>query len=343
MGLLDTDTGLAFFTFESAVATKGPLAFLSQSGGYAQEVVAKGALRGLGVSKVASYGNAADLNETDFLAYLANDAASEVIGVYIEGAKDGRGFRNALAEAARRKPVIVVKGGRTAAGGRAVASHTSSLAGSMEVWRALCRQTGAMLVGDLDEMIDLGLAFACLGVPEGRRVGILTFGGGRGVLSADECEAAGLTVPQLPPDVIRQLEGFTPGAGTSVRNPVDSTVVVALDMELFSRTIEFIAGSGVVDVLIVYLFAEFLYPETPHLLEQHIETAADVARGYRKPLAVVLSSTGAEGTDRMVRDARFVASRCGTPVYPTVGRAAGALGRFIEYHERQRQQAGPDD
>jgi acyl-CoA synthetase (NDP forming) len=193
-----------------------------------------------------------------------------------------------------------------------------------------------MPVSDLDELIDLALPFAYSSPPEGRRVGVFTFGGGRGVLSTDACESAGLVVPPLPAEVVRELKSFTPQAGTSVLNPVDSTVVVALNLGLFSRTVELMADSGVVDSLIVHLFAEFLYPEVPGLLESHVEAASEVARAYGKPLAIVLSTTGDRDNADMVFAAHQAAFRAGVPVYPTAGRAARSLGRFTAYHEGRK-------
>jgi acyl-CoA synthetase (NDP forming) len=259
-----------------------------------------------------------------------------MIGVYIEGVKDGRRFVQALREAAAAKPVILLKGGTTSAGTRAVGSHTGALAGSEEVWNALCLQTGVIRVENLDEVVDLALLLKYAPPPRGRRVGILTFGGGRGVRSADECESAGLTVPELPDKVRWQLADFTPHAGTSVRNPVDSTAVVALNVELFSRTTELIIDSGVIDILVVYVFVEFMYPELPHLLEQHVEAAAETARRYRKPVAVVLSTTGDRLTADLASRGMQAGIRAGVPTYPSIGRAAAALSRFVAYHEDRR-------
>jgi acyl-CoA synthetase (NDP forming) len=143
----------------------GAVALLSQSGNNAVELVQHAAVRGLRFGKVVSYGNAADLDESDFLAYLAGDRETEVIGAYVEGVRDppqaGR-FLAALRAAAAAKPVVVLKAGRTAAGARSAVSHTAALAGSHRVWSGALRQAGAVQVDTTEEAIDMLVAFAFL-------------------------------------------------------------------------------------------------------------------------------------------------------------------------------------
>ncbi|MFQ5826522.1 MAG: CoA-binding protein, partial [Dehalococcoidia bacterium] len=315
MGLLCPDSGLSFFT--TVLARGGPVAFLSQSGGNAQEVIQAGGSRGLGFSKVISYGNAADLNEADFLGYLARDTASEIIAAYIEGVRDGQRFAQALAEASETKPVIVLKGGRTTAGTRAANSHTGSLAGNSAIWHALCRQTGTMEVQSLDELVDLLVAFMYLSLPQGRRVGVVGMGGGRSVLSSDECESAGLIVPQFSMEVRQSLSEIIPEAGTSVRNPIDSAPAVAQNIEHYSRTLEIVAQGEGTDFLIVYLYADVpMYDDTPHLLQRHVEAAIQAARTSGKPAAMVLATSGAMWMANTVYEAQQACLRAGLAVYP---------------------------
>ncbi|GAG49986.1 unnamed protein product, partial [marine sediment metagenome] len=164
MGLYVPASRLAFmpgFTTEP-----GTVAFISQSGGNATEMVYSSAPRGVRYSKVVSYGNAADIDEGELLDYLAADPESEIICAYIEGVKDGRCFFQAMRRAAAAKPVIVLKGGRTEAGTRAVHSHTGSLAGSAEVFDGLLRQVGAVRADSVEEMVDLAVAFRCAGLAD---------------------------------------------------------------------------------------------------------------------------------------------------------------------------------
>jgi acyl-CoA synthetase (NDP forming) len=172
----------------------GGVAFLSQSGNNAVELILHAAVRGLRFGKVVSYGNAADLDVPDFLSFLAGDPETEVIAAYLEGVHDGRRFLAALRSAADAKPVVILKAGRTAAGARSAVSHTAALAGSHAVWWGALRQAGALQVDTLEEAIDMLAAFSFLRRPRrlgGRRVGVVGGGGGRSVQSADACAEAG--------------------------------------------------------------------------------------------------------------------------------------------------------
>ncbi len=160
MGLLYPAHGISFRTDMSR--EPGDIGFLSQSGNLLFEIAHFGGPRGLRFAKAISYGNALDLDESDFLAYFAWDPESKVIGAYVEGVKDGRRFLGALKRAASGKPVVLLKGGRTGAGGRAAASHTAALAGAGAVWDAAARQAGAMSVDTVEELIDMLIAFACM-------------------------------------------------------------------------------------------------------------------------------------------------------------------------------------
>lgn len=222
MGLYVPASGLSFMPF--LPTEPGPVALLSQSGANAGEFCRTGAARGLRYSKVVSYGNGSDVRESELLEYLAEDPDTEVIACYIEGLKDGPHFMRALRKAASAKPVVILKGGRTEAGTRAANSHTGSLAGSLQIFDAAVRQAGAIRVDRMDELVDSVVAFKNLRGLPGPRAGIVGGGGGYSVLASDEIGAAGLAMPTLPDDIQQKLHDFTPTAGTSVRNPVDTSV-----------------------------------------------------------------------------------------------------------------------
>jgi len=183
MGVYSPADGIAFhgdFPKEC-----GPVGLVSQSGMLAREIVKNSPLRGIFFSKVFSYGNAIDLNETDFLDYLADDPETGVILCYIEGTKDGSGLFRSLKYAAARKPVVILKGGRGQSGERATASHTASLAGSSGTWETLITQTGAVMADSVEELIDLAASFRFLPPIKGKRVGVAGGAGGSSVLAAD--------------------------------------------------------------------------------------------------------------------------------------------------------------
>ncbi|MCJ7511077.1 MAG: CoA-binding protein, partial [Dehalococcoidia bacterium] len=229
--------------------TPGPVAFMSQSGGNAADLLTTASPRGIRFSKVISYGNAADLNECDFLEYLTEDPDTKIIAAYIEGVKDGRRFYRAMRRASARKPVIVLKGGRTESGSRAVFSHTASLAGSQAVFNALVRQVGAVTVNSVDELVDMLVIFRFFErPPAGRGVGIVGGGGGFSVFAADEVDEAGLKAPLLSQRVQEELHRFTPVAGSSVRNPVDTMAV--MEPAKLVDTLRLVASDEAVDVIL---------------------------------------------------------------------------------------------
>ncbi len=222
MGLYVPGSRLAFmpgFPMEA-----GNVFLLSQSGANAGEVVRELTNRGVRFSKVISYGNGADLRAHDFLDYAAQDDESQVVTAYIEGVQDGRKFFEALQRCARVKPVIVLKGGRTASGSQAAHSHTGSLAGSIEIFDAVCRQTGALRAETMDELQDLTVA-ASTNTRNITGRGVALFGGGSGgfaVLSADAIDREGLTLPRMPKSAVDKMREYIPVAGSSVNNPIDA-------------------------------------------------------------------------------------------------------------------------
>ena len=207
------------------------------------------AARGVRFSKGVSYGNGADLRAHDFLDYAASDPETQIVVAYIEGVRDGRRFLAALRRCAERKPTIVLKGGHTAAGARAADSHTASLAGSIEVFDAVCRQAGAIRAATMAELQDLVIALTTrLRDVRGRGVALIGIGGGFAVLSSDAIAQAGLDVPPLPGEVQAQLRSFIPVAGTSVRNPVDASLERGADRDRSHRAYAAIARAAPIDV-----------------------------------------------------------------------------------------------
>jgi len=201
----------------------GPIAFLSQSGGHAQNLPSYTAVRGLRFSKIVSYGNALDVDECELLEYFTRDEETEIIAAYIEGVKDGRHFSEVLDQAAAKKPVIIYKGGRTEAGKRAAHGHTASLTSSVAVFEGLAKQKKTIQVDDVEELIDALVALRFVNpLPEGTGVGLIGAGGGPSVAASDEMETAGLHVPRLSEEVQDELKRHLPLAGSIFINPIDT-------------------------------------------------------------------------------------------------------------------------
>ncbi|HIE17320.1 MAG TPA: hypothetical protein EYP71_03905, partial [Dehalococcoidia bacterium] len=321
----------------------GTIGAVCQSGGVSTLLVRYGESRGLHFSKVISYGNALDLDESDFLYYLAHDDETEMVAAYFEGVKDGRKFLRILGDAARVKPVITVKGGRGVAGARAVASHTAAIAGSDAIWNAALKKAGVISARDLSELVDLLVVFSLLPPIIGDRVGLLSAGGGLSVMSADACEEAGLVVPPLPDDIKEQLREKAPEIWDWVGNPIDCSAIAAgvsmrftgiaqEMMRMMARSIHF-------DLLIAEFSDDNPFQEEVwrSVASDQIEALISLSRNSRKPLIAVVSN-GIAGCGRFPHQrwdllaeqrARLIAARI--PTYTTVAEAAKAASKFIRY------------
>jgi len=220
MGIYCSKSGLRF-TLDASFE-EGPVGVISQSGTFGVEFLNIGKLRNLKFSKVISYGNAIDLDCPDFVEYLADDPDTKVIALYMEGTKDGKRLKSALAEAARKKPILALKGGVTEHGSRAASSHTGSLAGSPEIWSSIFKQTGVTQVEDFDELLNGALALTYSPFPSGKGTTIITNSGGFSVLETDTCVKAGLEVPRFQKETLAELRKIVPVAGTSIGNPLDA-------------------------------------------------------------------------------------------------------------------------
>lgn len=220
-GIVNTQARL-FATLETHPPA-GRTAFISQSGALGGAVLSWAEEQGLGFSKFVSYGNGADLGPSELLRYLADDAESAVVALYIESVRDGRDFLQAASVLARVKPLVVMKSGRSQSGRRATLSHTGSLAGADAVYDAALREAGAIRVSSVEEMFDLCKGFTTLPPMRGRRVAIVTNSGGPGVLAADKGESLGLVIAEPNAAQKEALSSFLPGYA-AVRNPIDLTV-----------------------------------------------------------------------------------------------------------------------
>jgi acyl-CoA synthetase (NDP forming) len=328
MGLYVPRSGLSFMS--GFPVEPGDTAFLSQSGANAGDFVRQAALRGVRFSKVVSYGNAADLTECDFLAYAAEDPDTRAIFAYIEGVREGRRFVQTLKQAARRKPVVILKGGRTEAGTRAAASHTGSLAGSLQVFDALCRQAGALRVASMDELVDLAVAFRFLEPPAGPGLAVVGAGGGTSVLAADAIAAAGLAVPPLPEDVQEELRRFTPVAGTSVRNPLD--VMSIFSSEHFVTTMRLAARPDCIDVVLFHTnFGWGGRGDADVRVQETVDQLLRAREVVAKPIVVScqpsLDAEGAGYTAALVA----ACARAGIPFFPGINRAAQAIAGLRQW------------
>ncbi|HEY33003.1 MAG TPA: hypothetical protein G4O10_07860 [Dehalococcoidia bacterium] len=340
MGVYHPKHGLSF-GYDLA-KEPGPVGMLSQTGGGASGFVRQAARRGIRFSKVISYGNALDLNECDYLEYFAWDPETSVIVIYIEGPRDGRKFFDMLRRVALQKPVIIVKGGRGEAGTRSTASHTASLAGSMSAWEALVAQTGAVPAVNLDEVADLAISFCLLPPLKGPRVGIAGGGGGPSVLSADECEEAGLEIVPLPAEIRHELKDRGVEIWDWIGNPVDASIIGGFGVDILDM-LRLMALNENFDLLIGLINESVML--TLSLQDGVSERLKMTVEGYRrlkeeklKPLLAVIgddcsgSDEYGDWSGRLISDVRTNLIAAGIPFYPTIGRAANAARKVLDYY-----------
>ena len=337
MGLYHPAGGLSFRP--DLPTDRGGVAFLSQSGNNAVEVITRGNARGLAFGKVVNYGNGLDITPGELLRYLADDPETTVIGGYVEGVPDGRGFYEGLRAAAARKPVIIHKAGRTRAGARSAASHTAALAGQAELWSTVLRQAGAIEARNQEQLLDLMVGAALLRPPAGRRIAIVGGGGGRSVQSADAAEENGFEVVPLPHAVRERVRERAPMLADWVGNPVDQSILAGSGLSS-NGLLELMLEGDHYDLAIANVGEDWFFgrPDAADRLKHACGRLAAIAAASPKPVAVVLGPTETRNRDHraLVDEVRddFVAR--GIAVFPSVERAAFALGRLAAAAERRR-------
>ncbi|WP_322795733.1 CoA-binding protein, partial [Tepidiforma sp.] len=329
MGLYHPAGGLSFRP--DLPTRRGTVAFLSQSGNNAVEVITRGSARGLAFGKVVNYGNGRDITPGELLRYLARDPDTTAIGAYIEGVPDGRGLYEGLREAAARKPVIIHKAGRTAAGARSAASHTAALAGQSLLWSAALRQAGAHEARSQEQLLDLLIAAALLPPARGRRIAIVGGGGGRSVQSADAAEENGLTVLPLPPAIRERVRERAPALAEWVANPVDQSILAGSGLSS-NALLELMLEDESYDLAIANIGEDWFFgrPDADERLRHACNRLVQVVGRTSKPVAVVLGPTETPNpAHRALVDAvRDELIAAGLAIFPTVERAAFALGRL---------------
>lgn len=337
MGVFCPKAGLSVAS--DAPREQGRVGLICQSGGNAMYLIRAAGDRGIRFSKAVSYGNACDLDETELLEYFTQDGETDMVAAYVEGVKDGRRFLGAVKRLAAEKPFVVLKGGHTAAGTGAAASHTGALAGSDSVWDSLLEQIGAIRVHTLDEMVDMMVTFQFMPVPGGRRLVVFGVGGGATVLTTDDCSALGFTFPPLPADVRQELHEAVGGdAGNILGNPVDIPPMVGTN-EGYQRLLRRMLGWDGVDLLLYQLPFRGIMLKVPlaHMIfGSQMANVVRVAGEGIKPVAVVIhylaTGEGWREASTYVRQAW----ESGLPAYYSAASAARAIDRLLRYHERMR-------
>ena len=331
---------------------RGRIGIVSQSGNFVSSFQNYAVQTGIGVSRAVSAGNAAAVTVPDFLEYYAGDGETAVALAYVEGVSDGRAFFERIRDVGRRKPLVLLKGGLTAGGQRAAASHTGALASDERVFDGMCRQAGATRPETVEEAFEAAATFATQPLPRGPRVAVLTTAGGWGVVTADAITRAGLELLTLPDDLRSAIDAKLPPRW-SRNNPVD--LAGAETRDTIPEVMELIASHDAVDA-VVYLGlgiqsnqARLLrtgpyYPD--HGLERIVayherqderfaRAAADISDATGKPILTATELAVADPDNVGPRTVRETGRVC----YASSNRAVIALAHLCRY-ARYRQRRG---
>ena len=332
MGIHSTRGGVSWM--DDGSTTPGRVGMLSQSGMNASEVVGEGVRRGINFSNVASFGNASDLNEADFLEFLAHDADTNIVLAYLEGIRNGRDFLRVAREMSRaRKPLVVLKGGLTEAGSRAASSHTGSLAGSAQIWNAVQRQAGFMPAQSVEELLDLAVVIERMPTVAGARCAVLGGGGGVSVLAADICDRNRIPVPWFEAKTQDALREFTPVAGTSIRNPLDAGFM--FEGQHMETALSAIADDPGIDWLMVHTGAEGgPRSRDGDFAEQMANAFAEVAPKLSKPLAVVIRQPRTSDGFSRGLDLQSRLNERGIACFHSIEACARAVRRYLDWQAR---------
>ncbi|GFO97911.1 acetyl-coa synthetase (ADP-forming), alpha subunit [groundwater metagenome] len=300
----------------------GSISFITQSGSLGLALAEWTIDTGIGLCKVISTGNKADIDDVDLIEYLNSDPSTGVIAMYVEGIKRGREFIDAVRRV--RKPIVAIKTGRSKRGAKAVFSHTGSIAGSDEVYSAAFRQAGILRVDEIDDLFDAALAFSCQPLPLGNNVAILSNGGGASIVAADECERQGLNIVDLTEKTREQIRGIIPDFASNA-NPIDTAGTVSF--KIYNDSIQALHDDPNVDAIVV-IYVHTMMSNAMPPAEAVVEMKHKcVKEKSNKP--IIACWMGGAGTEEGVE---LLKSGC-IPNYPVPERAVKALSCLIKHRE----------
>jgi acyl-CoA synthetase (NDP forming) len=330
---------------------RGSVAFISQSGNLGNQLIHWAEQQGIGVSLFVGSGNEAVLTCSDYLEYLEHDSRTDIIVLYVETVEEGRRFFDISKRVTRNKPVIVLKGGRTEAGQVAALSHTGSISGEEKIVRAAFQQAGLIYVTAPSELLNLSAGFSSLPLPKGNRVGIVTLGGGWGVVTSDECNEKGLVVPDIPGNIIETIGQYLPSFW-SRGNPVDlvgtrdlDVPIVAVEELLKCDRIDAVISLGIVgrqelirsmiqstrevDPAMPKEFLSNMEAFSHEYEKTYIARIVELMETYEKPVIGVSLTRTADGTVRSVDGKRY-----NGVFYQTPENAVNVLANMVAYQKR---------
>ena len=325
LGIIDTVHNLnASFAFE--MPPTGTISFITQSGALGTSILDWAVKENIGLSKFVSFGNMADVSETDLIREFGDDPNTNVILLYLEGLQDGKKFIEAAKEVSLKKPIVMVKSGRSAAGSKAVSSHTGSLAGSDKAYDAALRQGGVIRANSVQELFDCAIAFAYQPPVKGKNIAIVTNAGGPGVMAVDAIEDNKMSISEISPETKKELQSFL-SLAASVNNPVD--VLGDALADTYGKALDIVLREKDVDSVLTVL--------TPQVVTQISETAEEtvkISKKYQKPVL------GCFMGGHRIEEGIQVLMKNGVPNYLFPERAISSLKSMYDYYRWKESDKG---
>lgn len=310
----------------------GKAAFLGQSGGITSSFVRMAQSRHILINKVVSYGNQIDVTVEELIEYLAQDDTVEVIAAYIEDIKNGETFLRALKLATQQKPVVILKGGTTASGAKAAASHTGAIAGQHHIWAAVMRQTHCIQVETFEQMLDVIMLATADKVPTGSRLGFLGAGGGTSVLFTDLAYHNGLSLPELAPDIQAGIARRISAINTCTLNPVDLGTH-GFDFTVMAHTMEVMDAADNIDVIVPYFSLDFISTFQLDQIDSGPHLIVETARRMRKPVLPIFARFTED--DLHIEEVRIkifsILRQGGLPVYSNIQDCIHSLREMLTW------------
>ncbi len=294
---------------------EGGISFVCQSGAVGSAILDLATEQGYGFSKFISYGNAMNVDESDLIEYLGNDEKTKVICLYVEGIKDGKKFMKIAKSVSKKKPIIVIKGGTTEHGAKAIASHTGAIAGSAEIYSGAFRQCNVVTANTLGEMFRFAKILEKSVKPRGKRIHVVTNGGGYGILSSDAAIKSGLEMAKLSKQSLKAVKAMN----LTTENPLD--LLGDANTEKYRQAINLALSDPNVDVLLLIV----LY-QTPLVTTDIVDVIIEANDLHKKPIVVV--STGGEFTEVLKKNVEAN----GVPCYTFPEEAVEAIKKLVEYN-----------
>jgi acyl-CoA synthetase (NDP forming) len=305
----------------------GGIAICAQTGMINPQAFPYGDLH-YGVSKICDYGNKCDVDECDMLEYLEEDPGTKVITMYLESIRDGRRFLDVSKKVALKKPVLILKSGRTKEGARVSVSHTGSLAVDDQIFSAACKQAGIIRLEKFGELFELPKIFDAQPLPRGNRLAIVTFTGGVGVLAIDEAAKYGLSVSKLSPETSAKLNAIFPDLGKIIIDMGPSMAVINNYMDIYSEILKTVLEDDTIDCLFNILWTS----PFQSFVEEYLKFYGEIKGSYQKTIATWIYGPSIP----LVHEMSSRMEDLGFPVFPDLEMAMKALGIAYQYSIRKK-------